>query len=60
MGFSGSNSKENAGAKRAIGGDLAKVLPYQPRSWIFTPHLLKLNLVILVPLLSQSSCGYDG
>ena len=45
MGF----SEGNTSAKRAIGGDLAKVLPHQPRAWIFTPHLLKLNLVILVP-----------
>ena len=44
-----------------VGGALAKVLPSNDgKPWYRVPHLLKLNLILLVPLLSSSVAGYDG
>lgn len=43
-----------------VGRALAEVLPATDRYWFLTPHLLKLNLVLLVPLMSSSVAGYDG
>jgi hypothetical protein len=43
-----------------VGDALAQVLPQSDKWWFQQPHLLKLNLVLLVPLLSSSVSGYDG
>ena len=43
-----------------VGKHLASVLPQTDKYWFQTPHLLKLNLVLLVPLISSSVAGYDG
>lgn len=43
-----------------IGGSLAAALPVTDKYWFQQPHLLRLNLVLLVPLLSSSTFGYDG
>ncbi|KAK5560496.1 hypothetical protein LTR46_000804 [Exophiala xenobiotica] len=43
-----------------VGESLAKVLPSYEKPWYRVPHLLKLNLVLLVPLLSSAVAGYDG
>lgn len=43
-----------------VGASLAEVLPHNPKYWFQTPHLLRLNLILLVPLLSSSVAGYDG
>lgn len=43
-----------------VGEALARVLPSYGKSWYRVPHLLKLNLVLLVPLLSSAVAGYDG
>lgn len=43
-----------------VGEALAKVLPDYGKFWWRVPHLLKLNLILLVPLLSSSVAGYDG
>ncbi|KAL6251652.1 hypothetical protein RBB50_001862 [Rhinocladiella similis] len=43
-----------------VGEALAKVLPQYGKPWYRVPHLLKLNLVLLVPLLSSAVAGYDG
>lgn len=43
-----------------VGASLAEVLPRNDRWWFQTPHLLRLNLILLVPLLSSSVAGYDG
>ncbi|KAJ1326066.1 hexose transporter-like protein [Microdochium nivale] len=48
------------GASQAVGVDLAAVLPANAKSWYVTPHLIKLNLFLLVPLLSSATVGYDG
>jgi len=48
------------GAVKAVGTDLASVLPKDGRSWYTTPHLIRLNLCLLVPLLSSATVGYDG
>ncbi|CCF44158.1 lactose permease [Colletotrichum higginsianum] len=47
-------------AETVFGPALAAVLPAHPKPWYLTPHLLKLNLLLLVPLLSSASVGYDG
>ncbi|KAI1060978.1 hypothetical protein LB507_010156 [Fusarium sp. FIESC RH6] len=51
---------ESKGAAAAVGHDLAAVLPDDPRPWWRVPHLLKLNLLLLVPLVSSGAIGYDG
>lgn len=43
-----------------VGAALAKVLPKYEKNWYRVPHLLKLNLILLVPLLSSGVAGYDG
>jgi len=43
-----------------VGAALARVLPSYGKPWYKVPHLLKLNLVLLVPLLSSAVAGYDG
>lgn len=43
-----------------VGEALARVLPQTNKWWFQQPHLLRLNLVLLVPLLSSSVSGYDG
>lgn len=43
-----------------VGHALAEVLPVTNKYWFQTPHLLRLNLILLIPLLSSSVAGYDG
>lgn len=43
-----------------VGEALASVLPQHGRVWFRIPHLLKLNLVLMIPLLSSAVAGYDG
>lgn len=43
-----------------VGEALAAVLPQYGRVWFKVPHLLQLNLILLVPLLSSAVAGYDG
>ncbi|KAJ5743808.1 hypothetical protein N7533_008678 [Penicillium manginii] len=43
-----------------VGAALASVLPQHDRPWFRVPHLLQLNLILLVPLLSSAVAGYDG
>lgn len=43
-----------------VGASLADVLPSTNKFWFQEPHLLKLNLILLVPMLSSSVFGYDG
>ncbi|OQV08598.1 hypothetical protein CLAIMM_12843 [Cladophialophora immunda] len=43
-----------------VGDALAKVLPKHDKPWYRVPHLLELNLILLVPLLSSATAGYDG
>ena len=43
-----------------VGEALAKVLPRYEKPWFRVPHLLKLNLILLIPLLSSAVAGYDG
>jgi hypothetical protein len=44
----------------AKGQTLADVIPQTDKIWPKVPHLLKLNLLLLIPLLSSSVCGFDG
>ncbi|KAJ4171860.1 hypothetical protein NW754_007455 [Fusarium falciforme] len=55
-----SSHKERKGAAAVVGPELAAVLPNDPRPWYRTPHLLKLNLILLIPLVSSGAIGYDG
>lgn len=43
-----------------VGATLAEVLPVTDKWWFQQSHLLRLNLILLVPLLSSSVAGYDG
>ncbi|ORY59264.1 hexose transporter [Pseudomassariella vexata] len=43
-----------------VGTALAEVMPQKGRYWFQESHLLRLNLLLLVPLLSSSVSGYDG
>ena len=43
-----------------VGSALAQVLPRYDKPWFKVPHLLRLNLILLVPLLSSAVAGYDG
>ena len=42
------------------GATLTDVLPSTGEYWFQQPHLRRLNLLLLVPLLSSSVFGYDG
>ncbi|KAF5005209.1 hypothetical protein FDECE_8330 [Fusarium decemcellulare] len=52
--------KDKPAAEVSVGPELAAVLPQNPQPWWRTPHLVKLNLLLLVPLLSSGAIGYDG
>jgi hypothetical protein len=52
------NAKERNA--KIVGVALAEVIPQSDISWFRQPHLLRLNLLLLVPLLSSSVSGYDG
>ncbi|KAJ5308615.1 hypothetical protein N7508_003994 [Penicillium antarcticum] len=43
-----------------VGEALASVLPQYDRPWLRVPHLLQLNLILIIPLLSSAVAGYDG
>ncbi|KAI1622440.1 general substrate transporter [Exophiala viscosa] len=43
-----------------VGAALARVLPAYEKPWYRIPHLLQLNLILIVPLLSSAVAGYDG
>ncbi|KAM5354421.1 hypothetical protein ACJ41O_001070 [Fusarium nematophilum] len=45
---------------KIVGNALAEVLPQTNKYWFQQPHLLRLNLLLLIPLLSSSVSGYDG
>ena len=43
-----------------VGPAIAEVLPKYDRPWYKVRHLLSLNLLLIVPLLSSATAGYDG
>jgi sugar porter (SP) family MFS transporter len=43
-----------------VGEALGAVLPQHDKVWFKIPHLLKLNLILLIPLISSAVAGYDG
>lgn len=45
---------------KLISESIADVLPQWNKPWYRVPHLLRLNLLLIVPLLSASVIGYDG
>ncbi|CAM1509589.1 Fc.00g033280.m01.CDS01 [Cosmosporella sp. VM-42] len=45
---------------KIVGAAIAEVLPQTNKYWFQQPHLLRLNLLLLIPLLSSSVSGYDG
>ncbi|CAH0003802.1 unnamed protein product [Clonostachys byssicola] len=47
-------------AADVVGPDLAAVLPAEQKPWYKVPHLIKLNLLLLIPLMSSAAIGYDG
>ncbi|KAK4560363.1 hypothetical protein LTR86_005559 [Recurvomyces mirabilis] len=47
-------------AEQIVGKALAEVLPATDKWWFQQSHLLRLNLLLVIPLLSSSVAGYDG
>ncbi|KAM0425278.1 hypothetical protein ACHAPT_009596 [Fusarium lateritium] len=45
---------------KSPGHALEEVLPRSSKPWYRVPHLLKLNLLLLIPLMSSSVAGFDG
>lgn len=45
---------------KVVGISLAEVLPQTSKYWFQQPHLLRLNLLLLIPLISSSVSGFDG
>jgi hypothetical protein len=43
-----------------VGHAIAEVLPQTNKYWFQIPHLRRLNLILLIPLLSSAVAGYDG
>lgn len=43
-----------------VGHAIADVLPQTDKYWFQIPHLRRLNLILLIPLLSSAVAGYDG
>lgn len=39
---------------------LADVLPVSDKPWYKTPHLVRLNICLLIPLISSYVTGFDG
>ncbi|KAJ5759006.1 general substrate transporter [Penicillium odoratum] len=39
---------------------LTDFIPQHDKLWFKVPHLLRLNLLLLIPLISSSVCGFDG
>jgi MFS family permease len=52
--------KSSAAGLRAVGQELAEVLPDDGLPWYKRGHLLKLNLCILSLIMFSSANGYDG
>lgn len=45
---------------KIVGRPLAELLPRTSKYWFQQSHLLRLNALLLIPLLSSSVNGYDG
>lgn len=43
-----------------VGHAIAEVLPQTNKYWFQIPHLRRLNMILLIPLLSSAVAGYDG
>ncbi|KFZ14142.1 hypothetical protein V501_03400 [Pseudogymnoascus sp. VKM F-4519 (FW-2642)] len=52
--------KSETSAEAAVGLGLLAVLPNNPKPWYKTPHIVKLNLILLVALFSSATVGFDG
>lgn len=51
---------KSADQKEVVGEAIASVLPDHGKPWYKVKHLLLLNILMIVPLLSGASAGYDG
>ncbi|KFY82133.1 hypothetical protein V500_10802 [Pseudogymnoascus sp. VKM F-4518 (FW-2643)] len=52
--------KEQSESEIAAGSTLVAALPPNPKPWYRTRHLLRLNVTLLVLLVSAASVGFDG
>lgn len=43
-----------------VGPELARLLPALDKPWYRTPHLLKLNILLLLVTFSATGMGFDG
>ncbi|ODV82968.1 hypothetical protein CANARDRAFT_30434 [[Candida] arabinofermentans NRRL YB-2248] len=46
--------------EKIVGPAIAEVLPKDGKPWYKTRHLIQLNLLLLIPLISSATGGYDG
>ncbi|OBT61843.1 hypothetical protein VE03_08804 [Pseudogymnoascus sp. 23342-1-I1] len=53
-------SNEQSESEIAAGSTLIAALPPNPKPWYRTRHLLRLNVTLLVLLVSAASVGFDG
>ncbi|KAL5323936.1 hypothetical protein ACEPPN_008478 [Leptodophora sp. 'Broadleaf-Isolate-01'] len=53
-------NNEKINGSSSVGVDLARVLPVSDKPWWKQPYLIRLNLILLVPLFSSATSGYDG
>ncbi|WDK16579.1 lactose permease [Colletotrichum graminicola] len=61
MGFlKPSTTEKSKPDAQAVGSDLLAVLPEIPTPWYRTKHLLLLNLILLIPVLSSAAVGFDA
>ncbi|CAK7238450.1 hypothetical protein SEUCBS140593_010700 [Sporothrix eucalyptigena] len=47
-------------ASQIVVVNLADVIPVNPKPWYLTKHMALLNLLLVVPLLSAATIGFDG
>jgi hypothetical protein len=60
MGLFQSKKSDKTTEEMAIGPELLAVLPKEAKPWYLTKHLILLNIILLVPLFSSATVGYDG
>ncbi|KAL2072932.1 hypothetical protein VTL71DRAFT_10256 [Oculimacula yallundae] len=58
MGFSQRDTRRKQSS--AVGPELVAVLPENLKPWYRTRHLIQLNLILLVPLCSSATVGFDS
>lgn len=53
-------SPKTTSKEKIVGKAIAEVLPENGKPWYREKHLLLLNMLLIVPLLSSAASGFDG